>query len=216
MEKEYRTILNEAQHSLELKKSNFICSMKACLTEEEALDFIEEVRKKYRDANHNCYAYIIGADKLIQRYSDDKEPQGTAGIPMLEVLKKEDLTNIVCVVTRYFGGIKLGASGLIRAYGGCLSEALKGVDIVWMQNYHLLSVDFAYNFLGKIDNYIENQGYYLESRQYLDVIKNNFWIKCSRVEEFKKSLNEITAATCTISFIEERLLAEKDGCLIKE
>lgn len=216
MEKEYRTVLRESQYSLEIKKSNFICTMRPCSIEEEALDFIEEIRKKHRDANHNCYAYVIGADKLTQRYSDDKEPQGTAGIPMLEVLKKEDLTNIACVVTRYFGGIKLGASGLIRAYGGCLSEALKGVDIVEMQNYHLLSVDFAYNFLGKIDNYIENEGYHLESRQYLDLIKNNFWIKIGRVEAFKKALNEITAGTCNISFIEEKLLAEKDGCLIKE
>ncbi|MFM1583405.1 IMPACT family protein, partial [Helcococcus ovis] len=132
--KEYKSILNEYSSEIEINRSRFISNIKYCETEEESLAFIEKISKKYRDATHNCTAYINGDISNIQRYNDDGEPQGTAGIPMLEVLKKEELTNLCVVVTRYFGGKKLGASGLIRAYGGAVSDVLRVSEIIEFKN----------------------------------------------------------------------------------
>ena len=118
------TIAQDTTHELIIDKSRFLCHLKKVETEAEAQEFIKALKKEYWDANHNCSAYIIGENMDSQRSSDDGEPSGTAGIPMLEVLKKRELHNLVAVVTRYFGGIKLGAGGLIRAYGRSVSEAI--------------------------------------------------------------------------------------------
>lgn len=118
------TIAQDTTHELIIDKSRFLCHLKKVETEAEAQEFIKAIKKQYWDANHNCSAYIIGENMDSQRSSDDGEPSGTAGIPMLEVLKKRELHNLVAVVTRYFGGIKLGAGGLIRAYGRSVSEAI--------------------------------------------------------------------------------------------
>ena len=118
------TIAQNTTHELIIDKSRFLCHLKKVETEAEAQEFIKALKKEYWDANHNCSAYIIGENMDSQRSSDDGEPSGTAGIPMLEVLKKRELHNLVAVVTRYFGGIKLGAGGLIRAYGRSVSEAI--------------------------------------------------------------------------------------------
>lgn len=120
----YITINEEKETSIIEKKSEFISHIKRVNSEEEAKTYIEEIRSKYRDARHNCYAYIIGEKEEIQRYSDDKEPQGTAGLPILDVLKKNDLKDVCLIVTRYFGGILLGASGLTRAYAKSASEVV--------------------------------------------------------------------------------------------
>ena len=165
---EYTTILGHNIHEIEIKKSRFIANIKRCNSEEESLAFIEEINKMHREATHNCTAYINGPRQMIQRYNDDGEPQGTAGIPMLEVLKKEGLTDIAIVVTRYFGGKKLGASGLIRAYGGAVSEVLKYTKIVDLKNYYKVKLTFDYTFLGKIDNYISENNFYLKTRDYLE------------------------------------------------
>ena len=118
------TIAKDTTHELIIDKSRFLCHLKKVETEAEAQEFIKAMKKEYWDANHNCSAYIIGENMEAQRSSDDGEPSGTAGIPMLEVLKKRELHNLAAVVTRYFGGIKLGAGGLIRAYGRSVSEAI--------------------------------------------------------------------------------------------
>ena len=112
----YKTILKDAKAEIEIKKSIFIGHAFFVKSEEEALEILGRVKEEHRSATHNCHAYIIGEDGLTQRYSDDGEPSGTAGIPMLEVLKKEDMRNVLVIVTRYFGGTKLGAGGLVRAY----------------------------------------------------------------------------------------------------
>ena len=112
----YQTIKEDGQSEIEIKKSRFICSLKRVTSEEEAKDFIQAIKKEHWKANHHCSAFVIGEKNEIQRSSDDGEPSGTAGIPMLEVLKKNELINVIAVVTRYFGGTKLGTGGLIRAY----------------------------------------------------------------------------------------------------
>lgn len=206
MNKEFKTILNEYNIEIEEKKSRFIAHIKRCETEEESLEFIEEISKKYRDATHNCYAYINGETKLTQRYNDDGEPQGTAGIPMLEVLLKEDLTNVAVVVTRYFGGIKLGASGLIRAYGGAVSEVIKSSEIIWLKNIVVVNINFDYTFLGKIDNYFEENKYYIKKRDYLEKVKNLIYVSVNDINKFKKDIMEITSANVEISEGETILL----------
>ena len=124
---EYRTIKEDGQVQEEIKKSRFICHAKRVYSEEEARDFITTIKKEHYKATHNCSAFIVGERSEIKRTSDDGEPSGTAGVPMLGVLENHNLTNVCVVVTRYFGGIKLGAGGLIRAYAG--SVALAGIQI---------------------------------------------------------------------------------------
>lgn len=213
-EKEYKTIYGEFQTEIEINKSRFITSIKRSNSEEESLAFIEEINKKYRDATHNCTAYINGPTKLIQRYNDDGEPQGTAGIPMLEVLKKEDFTDVVVVVTRYFGGKKLGASGLIRAYGKGVSDAISVSDIVWLRNFYEVKVEFDYTFLGKIDNFIGKEMYHLKEREYLEKIHNTFYIRVDDYEKFKDELLEITSDNIDIEIIRDLQIQVKGDELI--
>ena len=123
------TISCDFQHEIVIEKSRFICTLKKVATEEDAQEFIKEIKKKYWDATHNCSAYIVGENGMAQRSSDDGEPSGTAGLPMLEVLRKNNLHNVAAVVTRYFGGIKLGAGGLVRAYTNSVASAIEGAGI---------------------------------------------------------------------------------------
>lgn len=215
MNREYQTILGHNQIENGIKKSRFIANIKRCDTEEESIKFIEEISNAHRSATHNCWAYVNGATKLTQRYSDNGEPQGTAGIPMLEVLLKEELTNVAVVVTRYFGGVKLGASGLIRAYGGAVSDALKVTDLVWLKNYYKISVIFDYTYLGKIDNYISEKNFYIKKRDYLEKIEDIVYISVEKFEDFKSNLFEITSANIEIKNLETILLQVKNGEIIE-
>lgn len=150
--KEYSSLYRSGQEEIVIEKSRFIGYGRGVHTEDEALEFIASVSKKHREATHNVWAYIIGETKNIQRYSDDGEPSGTAGIPMLEVLKKEDLTNSVLVVTRYFGGIKLGAGGLVRAYTKAAALAVQACEKVSKKVFVPLMLTFDYSLLGKVQN----------------------------------------------------------------
>lgn len=149
MDKEYKTIAAPATASFIEKKSEFIGNIAPCSTEKEAIDFIEQIRKQHRKANHNCYAYIL-RDNNISRHSDDGEPGGTAGTPMYEVLKKEELTNVCCVVTRYFGGILLGAGGLVRAYTNGVKIVIDAAQIKEIKPARRLKITLEYSLYGKI------------------------------------------------------------------
>ena len=145
----YKTIAQPVTASFIEKKSEFIGHLAPCRTEEEALAFIQEIRRQHRKATHNCYAYII-RDNNIGRHSDDGEPSGTAGAPMFEVLKKEGLTDVCCVVTRYFGGILLGAGGLVRAYTAGVKTAVDAAKIREMRMAQRLKLTLDYSLYGKI------------------------------------------------------------------
>lgn len=149
------TIARDFRNEIVIEKSRFICTLKKVSTEEEAQEFIKAVKKEFWDATHNCSAYVV--DDLAQRSSDDGEPSGTAGIPMLEVLKKNGLVGTAAVVTRYFGGIKLGAGGLVRAYSGSVAGALKecGLAEKVLMSTFSFSVDTA--SVGKILNVLYQQ-----------------------------------------------------------
>ncbi|MFY1068345.1 YigZ family protein [Enterococcus sp. AD013-P3] len=152
----YQTIRGDGQSEIEIKKSRFITSLKRVYSEEEAKAFIAGLKKEHWKANHNCSAYLIGDNSEIQRSSDDGEPSGTAGIPMLEVLKKNQLVNVCVVVTRYFGGTKLGAGGLIRAYSHAVSQGLKDIGLVIGKLQQELRLTIDYSLLGKLQNFLDN------------------------------------------------------------
>ena len=146
---EYLTVDREAMAEFEVKKSRFLCYAKPTVTEEEASAFIEKVRSKHWDARHGVPVYILEGGR-VQRYSDDGEPQGTAGVPALDVLKKEGVTDCTVVIIRYFGGVLLGTGGLVRAYSHGASLALQAAEIVRMVPYSLLSFSCSYSFYGKV------------------------------------------------------------------
>ncbi|GAA2752417.1 YigZ family protein [Kitasatospora cinereorecta] len=162
----YLTIRRPLSHEIEIKKSRFICHLARVSDEEEAQAFIASVRKQYWDARHNCTAFVVGDDHRRERSSDDGEPGGTAGVPMLEVLRRRRVTDTVAVVTRYFGGIKLGAGGLVRAYGGAVSEALDEAGLLERRPVALLAVSTDHTRAGRLENDLRAAGYAVNGMAY--------------------------------------------------
>ena len=152
---EFRTIKGDGQVQEEIKKSRFICHAKRVYSEEEARAFINAIKKEHYKATHNCSAFIIGERSEIKRTSDDGEPSGTAGVPMLGVLENHNLTNICVVVTRYFGGIKLGAGGLIRAYAGSVALAVKEIGIVEIKEQAGIQIQMSYAQYQEYGNFLK-------------------------------------------------------------
>lgn len=175
-----------------IQKSRFIGYVKRVETEENALAFIDEIKKKHHDATHNCSAYLIGEHDQIQKANDDGEPTGTAGVPILEVLKKKKLKDTAVVVTRYFGGVKLGAGGLIRAYGSTTSKAINATGIVVRELMQCFSVTVDYTLLGKLENEIRNADYILEDINYLEKVEFMIYVKEDRVDSFKEWITNST------------------------
>lgn len=192
----YRTILKRAEIEIEIKKSRFIGHASPAETVEEAEAFIEEIKGTHPQATHNCSAYIVGQQGINQRYSDDGEPQGTAGIPMLEVLRKEEVTNTVVVVTRYFGGVKLGASGLVRAYGKTAKEALEAGQIVVYKEFQEVAIEFSYSALGKVDHYLQKEQIFEAARDFTDKVSLTCLIHSEQVEKVQGDLLNITSGDC--------------------
>ncbi|WP_078392236.1 YigZ family protein [Shouchella patagoniensis] len=192
MLQEYKSIKQMGEHEIIIQKSRFIAHLKRTETEEEALSFIDMIKKKHWNATHNCSAYLIGENDLVQKANDDGEPSGTAGVPMLEVLKKRQLKDTTVVVTRYFGGIKLGAGGLIRAYGSAVSEGLNNVGIVNRTLYNTIKTVVDYTWLGKIENEIRQSSYQLKKIDYLDNVSLHTYVKQTEHEAFISWITELT------------------------
>ncbi len=168
----FKTISNDSEAEIIEKKSKFIANIFYVETREEAEEKIKEIKKKYFDARHNCFAYsIFTKDRIIERFSDDGEPSGTAGAPMLNILSSQNLRNVVVIVTRYFGGILLGTGGLVRAYTGVVQEALKNVEII--EKYLGLEVKLEVNYpnLEKLKYYLKQNEIKILSSEYLENIK---------------------------------------------
>ncbi len=187
MDKSYKTIKNEAHIEYIIKKSRFIGHIKPVTTQEEALSFIQEISKKYWDATHNVYAYIL-RNGGIKRFSDDGEPQGTAGIPSLDVLEKSGITDCVVVVTRYFGGIMLGAGGLVRAYSHSASLAVNAAEPITIAICAKLKIKCDYNFYGKLASLIPESGGIIEDTAYEDNVTVTFRLPLSYVDSFNSKL----------------------------
>lgn len=163
----YKTIQAEGQHEIDVKGSRFIAHFKRTTTEEEAVAFIQAIKKEHWKATHNCSAFLMGERDELQRAMDDGEPSGTAGVPMLEVLKKQSLKNVTVVVTRYFGGTKLGAGGLVRAYTNAVSEGLQAIGVVECSLETILAVTIDYAAVGKLEHYLETQGITVVEKTFL-------------------------------------------------
>lgn len=195
----YYTVKGYGEHEIVIQKSRFICYINRAKTEEEAQNFINQIKKKHWDATHNCSAYLIGEHDHIQKANDDGEPSGTAGVPMLDVLKKRQLKDTVAVVTRYFGGIKLGAGGLIRAYGKAVSEGINNTGIVERKLMRILKTKIDYTWLGKVENELRNSKYKLKEIHYFDDVMIETYVEEDLKEAFKEWMIELTNGKCEIS-----------------
>ena len=207
----YRTLHEFGTDEITIEKSVFIGYAKPIKSEEEALEFINEIKKKHKDATHNVWAYTVGKNMNIQRYSDDGEPQGTAGIPTLEVIKKEDLRDVVVVVTRYFGGTKLGAGGLVSAYTKGTKLGLEAGKIIYKVMYQEVKVKIDYTQLGKVQNELMNLGYFIKDTVYEDNVEIVVYSRLEDVEKLSEKMIDITSGTGKIVLGEEFYLSEQNG-----
>lgn len=200
---EYLSIAKEASAELIEKKSRFICSVKPVKTEKEALEFINRISALHKDANHNVFAYVVMEKIEVVKASDDGEPQGTAGMPVLEVIKREGLKNVCVVVTRYFGGILLGAGGLIRAYSASAKQGIDESGICTMCLYKRLSIKTDYTFLGKLQNIITDIGNNITNIEYTELVVIYANVRYDRVEHTVNSILEYTNGMSEIKQVEE-------------
>ncbi|MGN5652550.1 YigZ family protein [Bacillus sp. Brlt_9] len=196
---QYLTIKDYGEHEIVIQKSRFICYISRATIEEEAQEFIQKIKKQNWNATHNCSAYLIGEQDQIQKANDDGEPSGTAGVPMLEVLKKRGLKDTVVVVTRYFGGIKLGAGGLIRAYGKCTSEGINHVGVVERKLMRVMQTEIDYTLLGKIENELRNSKYAIKDIHYLENVTFDTYVEEDGKQAFTDWMIELTNGKCTIT-----------------
>lgn len=194
----YRTIKENGIDEVEIKKSKFICFLKRVDNEEEAIAFIDQIKKEHWKATHNCSAYTIGLNDEIQRANDDGEPSGTAGVPMLEILLKRELKNVVAVVTRYYGGIKLGAGGLIRAYGGSVNRAVDKVGIVERQLQQLIDVTVSYSQSGHVEHSLREANYTIQDISYAEEITYHCVVPLEEEEQFQKDIANWTSAEAKV------------------
>ncbi len=188
--KEFKTIKEDGSIEIEIKKSRFICYLKRVRTEEDARDFITSIKKEHHKANHNCSAFILGERAEIKRSSDDGEPSGTAGVPMLTVLENHELTNLAVVVTRYFGGIKLGVGGLIRAYAGAVAEAIKRIGCVEVKEQQGLELTLTYSQYQDFNNWCVTQNLAECDTQFLENISTTLYLDKEAVEKTMADLIE--------------------------
>ncbi len=190
--KPYKTLLRAASDEFVVNKSRFIGHGCPCETEEAALAFLAEIRARHKDATHNCYAYIVGANMGIMRYSDDGEPGGTAGMPIIEVMKARGVTNCAVVVTRYFGGILLGAGGLVRAYSQGAAAALNacGVGVMHPTARYLLEV--PYPMLGRLEFFLKTEPVVVEEKQFADAVILTLVVRTSDEEAFAARLTNMS------------------------
>lgn len=195
----YFTVKNDGSKETVIQKSRFIGYVKRCESEEEAQAFIQHIKKKHNDATHNCSAYMIGEHDLIQKANDDGEPSGTAGVPMLEVLKRRGLKDTALVVTRYFGGIKLGAGGLIRAYSGSASSAIDTTGVVRRQLMREMKVTIDYHHLGKVENEVRQSVYTLKTVNYLENVELIIYVESGQEQEFENWIINLTSNKAEIS-----------------
>jgi uncharacterized YigZ family protein len=205
----YYTIKNKGSHEIIIQKSKFIGYVSRAKTEAEAQQFIQEIKKQHYNATHNCSAYLIGDHDQIQKANDDGEPSGTAGIPMLEVLKKLFLKNTVVVATRYFGGIKLGAGGLIRAYSSITSETIKQIGIVEGELMQGMSLTIAYPLLGKVENWLRQTPYVIDHIHYLDTVEVIVYVQHDQVTVFRDDIINLTNDQIQINQTDKKYI-EKD------
>ena len=211
MTEQYKTVYEGGEGELVEKKSRFIATVRPVKTEEEANQFVEEMRKKYWDARHNCWAFILGERQEFKRCSDDGEPSQTAGKPMMDVLTGAGLTDVAVVVTRYFGGTLLGTGGLVRAYSGAVQEGLKNSTVITKYLGVKVSVTTDYNGVGKLQYLFGQKEIPILSADYTDKVVFTTLVAAPRVNEIKKAITEATSATAQMEESDPVYFAEING-----
>lgn len=194
---EYITINLETINEIEIEKSRFICYLKRVNNKEEAEEYIQKIKKLHYKATHNCSCFSL-FDPSYQKCSDDGEPQGTAGVPMLETIKKANINNVVAVVTRYFGGIKLGAGGLIRAYSNAVSKAINEASLLRIKMYDHYEIEFDYSLINVLEKYFNQNNIKVINKDYEINVKYLFYTDDINIKE---TLNNLTLGK--ISFTKE-------------
>lgn len=212
----YITVKKFGEDRFEEKKSEFIGYAKRVENEEEAKEFVNEIKSMHKQARHNCFAYVIGSNMNIQRYSDDGEPQGTAGIPILEVIKKSGITDCAVVVTRYFGGILLGTGGLTRAYIKGANIALKAAGIVEKVNGLKLSFEIEYDLFGKIQYTCGQNSWHIEDTEYTDKVIVHLLTEETLLERIEKEITEVTNGKVIIRKSEEGIYFKEENRLYNQ
>ncbi|MDY2873071.1 MAG: YigZ family protein [Eubacteriales bacterium] len=188
----YKTLMKRGSDEFIINKSRFIGYGAPAETEEEALAFLAEIRKKHADATHNCYAYIIGRNMGVMRYSDDGEPGGTAGMPIIEVMKNRGVVNACVVVTRYFGGVLLGAGGLVRAYtqGAVTAIDASGVGVMHLTARYMMDVSYA--MLSRVEYFLKSAPVIVEDKDFSDVITLTLLVKCADEDKLLSDLTQLS------------------------
>lgn len=212
--KEYRSVLEQVSAEDLINKSKFIANTKHVLSEEEAIAFINQMKDKYKDATHNVSAYIINSNIPTKRYDEDGEPQGSSARPILSVMEMEGLSNIVCVVTRYFGGIKLGVGGLVRAYLGAFKKSIEG-KIYDYGSFLKYKLTFPYAEFDKIKNYLSHTVYDLDNLEYMENISADIYIKGEDSEELLETLKNLSNRELDYEFADEYIKAHIDKRIVK-
>lgn len=206
MQHPYYTAKKTAITEITIQKSRFIGFIRRIPSEEEAKSAIDAISKEHWKANHNCYAYVIGEDSHIQKASDNGEPAGTAGVPILEVLKKKELRDTLIVVTRYFGGIKLGAGGLIRAYSKSASEAVSASGIVEHLPFKVFTVTVDYSLYGTVENALRGSNYILQDTVFMENVTIKIAVRANQADTFKEWMTNICNGACHIDVVEETFI----------
>ena len=201
MLEKYKTVYEGGEGEIVEKKSRFIATVRPVQTEEEALAFIEEMKKKYWDARHNCYVYSVGKNREYTRCSDDGEPSGTAGRPMLDVILGEDIYNVAVVVTRYFGGVLLGTGGLVRAYSKAVQEGLAASKVILKQKGIALKITTDYTGLGKIQYIAGERNIPVLDSEYTDKVVMKLLVPVQDVGSVQKAITEGTKGRAGIEKI---------------
>lgn len=205
--KGFITVKEFHRTKIAIKKSVFITTVNPVNSEEEAKIFVSGVQSEFSDANHNVYAYVIGKNRRVQRFSDDGEPSGTAGVPVLEVIKKTGLTNVAVVVTRYFGGILLGAGGLVRAYSESVKTAIDEVEMVKLSEHRLLEIKLGYDLYETVKSIVQRAGGYFEDTKFTDNVELLVYIPEKELELFLTGTGQYK--NVVIKQGDTRYLAEK-------
>ena len=203
---DYKTIKEDGIVEEIIKKSRFICHLKRITSEEEGRNYIDAIKKEHYKANHSCSAMIIGERGEIKRSSDDGEPSGTAGVPMLTVLEKQELTNVVAVVTRYFGGIKLGAGGLIRAYAGSVAHATKEIGLVHVKEQAGLELTLTYPQYQVFANFLEQENLTEQNTQFLEQVTTELYVDPEVLDVIQERLIDFYQGKITMTKIDPQII----------
>lgn len=211
----YKSIHQYGRDEITINKSRFICSTAPVNTEEEAIEFIEKIKKEFKDARHNVYAYTVGENSNVQRFTDDGEPSGTAGMPVLNVINQEELKNVVVVVTRYFGGILLGAGGLVRAYTKSAKVGLENGLIVDKVLYYEISIKIEYTMLGKIENELNKNKFIIKDKKYEADVNLIILARDDDIEKLNNLINEVTSGKARVNLGQSSYYSIKDDKIVE-